>query len=90
MGQETVTVPWGGCNGCAASLTSFPFSEGKALGGGRLFCKQMGWALAVTSVWSGLRQGQAAQLPCSLRVVSVICTAGRRQRGGCLDRRSLA
>lgn len=34
MGQETVTVPWGGCNGCAASLTSFPFSEGKALGGG--------------------------------------------------------
>lgn len=30
-------------------------------GGERLFYKQMGWALAATSVWSGFRQGQAAQ-----------------------------
>lgn len=61
MGQETVTVPWGGCNGCAASLTSFPFSEGKALGGGRRGCFVNRWAgLSLLQV-CGQGSGRARQ-----------------------------
>lgn len=59
MGQETVTVPWGWVQPPSPVFLS---QKAKHLGvrGTRLFCKQMGWALAATSVWSGLRQGQAA------------------------------